>query len=119
MIRATSVIDDCINKLKIRGKHKEKRVKTRKKEHGGKHTRPKKWIGARRPAGPATTALLILVFLYRSLTALAVFVIVLYFCSLWAQITRLLRLFSIGQFELLKYCSDSTFVLSVAHYIYN
>ena len=28
-----------------------------KKGHGGKHTRPKKWSGARRPAGPATTAL--------------------------------------------------------------
>ena len=28
-----------------------------KKGHGGKHTRPKKWYGARRPAGPATTAL--------------------------------------------------------------
>ena len=50
MTRATSVIDDCINKLKIR-------AKTRKKGHGGKHTRPKKWCGARRPAGPATTAL--------------------------------------------------------------
>ena len=29
----------------------------KKKGHGGKHTRPKKWCGARRPAGPATTAL--------------------------------------------------------------
>ena len=29
----------------------------RKKGQGGKHTRPKKWSGARRPAGPATTAL--------------------------------------------------------------
>ena len=57
MTRATSVIDDCINKLKIRGKHKEKWAKTRKKGHGGKHTRPKKWSGARHPAGPATTAL--------------------------------------------------------------
>ena len=28
-----------------------------KKGHGGKHSRPKKWSGARRPAGPATTAL--------------------------------------------------------------
>ena len=28
-----------------------------KKGHGGKHTRLKKWSGARRPAGPATTAL--------------------------------------------------------------
>ena len=49
--------DDCINKLKIRGKHKGKWAKTRKKGHGGKHTRPKKWSGARRPAGPATAAL--------------------------------------------------------------
>ena len=30
-----------------------------KKGHGGNHTRPKKWSGARRPAGPATTALII------------------------------------------------------------
>ena len=51
--------DESINKLKIRGKHKEKWAKTRKKGHGGKHTRPKKWSGARRPAGPATTALVI------------------------------------------------------------
>ena len=58
MTRSTSFIDDCINKLKIRGKYKEKRAKTRKKGHGGKHTRPKKWSGARRPAGPATTALI-------------------------------------------------------------
>ena len=29
-----------------------------KKGHGGKHTRPKKWSGARRPVGPATTALI-------------------------------------------------------------
>ena len=29
----------------------------RKKGHGAKHTRPKKWSGAHRPAGPATTAL--------------------------------------------------------------
>ena len=28
-----------------------------KKGNGGKNTRPKKWSGARRPAGPATTAL--------------------------------------------------------------
>ena len=47
MTRASSVIDDYINKL----------AKKRKKGHGGKHTRPKKWSGARRPAGPATTAL--------------------------------------------------------------
>ena len=59
MTRATSVIDDCINKLKIRGKHKEKWAKERKKGHDGKQIRPKKWSGARRPAGPATTALYI------------------------------------------------------------
>ena len=29
----------------------------RKKGHGGKHTHPKKWSSARRPAGPATPAL--------------------------------------------------------------
>ena len=29
-----------------------------KKGQGGEHTRSKKWSGARRPAGPATTALL-------------------------------------------------------------
>ena len=57
MTCATSVIDDCINKLTIRGKHKEKKAKTRKKGHSGKHTGPKKWSGARRPAGTATTAL--------------------------------------------------------------
>ena len=33
-----------------------------KKGHGGKHTRPKKWSGARRPAGPATTALFSLLY---------------------------------------------------------
>ena len=37
-----------------------------KKGHGGKHTRPKKWSGARRPAGPATTALLIKAFAART-----------------------------------------------------
>ena len=58
MTHATSVIDDCINKLKIRGNTKKNEPKTRKKGHGGKHTRPKKWSGARRPAGPATTALM-------------------------------------------------------------
>ena len=57
MTRATSVIDDCINELKIRGKRKVKRAKTRKRGHGGKHIRPKEWSGARRHAGPATTAL--------------------------------------------------------------
>ena len=31
--------------------------KEKKKGHGGKHTRSKKWSGARRPAGLATTAL--------------------------------------------------------------
>ena len=30
----------------------------RKKGHDGKQIRPKKWSGARRPAGPATAALL-------------------------------------------------------------
>ena len=51
MTRATSAIDDCIDKLKMSQNEK-------KKGYGGKHTRPKKWSGARRPAGPATTALI-------------------------------------------------------------
>ena len=59
MTRATSVIDNCINNFgrlnKIRVKSKISRNK--KKGHGGKHTRPKKWSGARLPAGPATMAL--------------------------------------------------------------
>ena len=55
MTRATSVMDDCINKLKIRAQRKMSQ--NEKKGHGGKHTHPKKWSGARRPAGPATTAL--------------------------------------------------------------
>ena len=59
MTRATSVIDDCINKLKIRCKHKKNHCQNeKKKRHDGKQIRPKKWSGARRPAGPATTALL-------------------------------------------------------------
>ena len=45
------------------------------------------------PMASCFDSVLILVFLYRILTALAVFVIVLYFCSLRAQITRLKRLF--------------------------
>ena len=52
MTRAMSVIDNCINKLcrlnKIKGKHKVKWAKMRKKGYGGKHTRPNKWSGARR-----------------------------------------------------------------------
>ena len=38
-----------------------------KKGHGGKHTRPKKWSGARRPAGPATTALVNRLYLLRTI----------------------------------------------------
>ena len=51
MTRAMSVIDDCINKLKIRGKHKGK-------WSWRKAYSSKKWSGARRPDGPATTALI-------------------------------------------------------------
>ena len=36
---------------------KSKMSRNEKKGHGGKHTRPRKWSGARRPAGPATTAM--------------------------------------------------------------
>ena len=42
-----------LNKIRV----KSKMSRNEKKGHGGKHTRPKKWSGARRPAGPATTAL--------------------------------------------------------------
>ena len=38
-------------------KSQRKMSQNEKKGHGGNHTRPKKWPGARRPAGPATTAL--------------------------------------------------------------
>ena len=44
-----------MNKIKV----KSKMSRNQKKGLGGKHTRPKKWSGARRPAGPATTALLV------------------------------------------------------------
>ena len=44
-------------KLKIRGKHKEKWAETRKKVMAESILVQKKWSGARRPAGPATTAL--------------------------------------------------------------
>ena len=47
----------CINKLKIRGKHKEKKNQNEKKGTRRKAYSSKKWSGARRPAGPATTAL--------------------------------------------------------------
>ena len=42
-----------MNKIRV----KSKMGRNEKKGHDGKHTRPKKWSGARRPAGPATTAL--------------------------------------------------------------
>ena len=42
-----------LNKIRV----KSKMSRNEKKGHGGKHTQPKKWSGARRPAGPATTAL--------------------------------------------------------------
>ena len=45
------------------------------------------------PTASCFDSVFILIFVYRILTALAVFDIVLYFCSIWAQITRLLRLF--------------------------
>ena len=62
MTRATSVVILIIasinfgrlNKIRV----KSKMSRSEKKGHGGKHTRPKKWSGARRPAGPATTALM-------------------------------------------------------------
>ena len=44
---------ETLNKIRV----KSKMSRNEKKGHGGKHTRPKKWSGARRPAGPATTAL--------------------------------------------------------------
>ena len=42
-----------LNKIRV----KSKMSRSEKKGNGGKHTRPKKWSGARRPAGQATTAL--------------------------------------------------------------
>ena len=42
-----------LNKIRV----KSKMSRSEQKGHGEKHTRPKKWSGARRPAGPATTAL--------------------------------------------------------------
>ena len=42
---------------------KSKMSRNEKKGHGGKHTRPKKWSGARRPAGPATTALFVEIYI--------------------------------------------------------
>ena len=49
-----SIIFGRLNNIRV----KSKMSRNEKKGHGGKHTRPKKWSGARRPAGPATTALL-------------------------------------------------------------
>ena len=43
-----------LNKFRV----KSKMSRNEKKGHGGKQSRPKKWSGARRPAGPATTALI-------------------------------------------------------------
>ena len=48
-----SIILGRLNKIRV----KSKMSRNEKKGHGGKHTRPNKWSGARRPAGPATTAL--------------------------------------------------------------
>ena len=42
-----------LNKIRV----KSKMSRNEKKGHGGKHTLPKKWSSARRPPGPATTAL--------------------------------------------------------------
>ena len=50
-----------LNKIRV----KSKMSQNKKKGHGGKHTRPKKWSGARRPTGPATTALQARGILYR------------------------------------------------------
>ena len=52
MTRATSVIDDCINKLKIRGKLKENEPKREKRDTAESILDQKSG-----PAGPATTAL--------------------------------------------------------------
>ena len=57
MTRATSVNDDCINKLKIRGITKKNEPKREKRDTAESILVQKKWSGARRPAGPATTAL--------------------------------------------------------------
>ena len=43
-----------LNKIRV----KSKLSRNKKKGHGGKYYQPNKWSGARRPAGPPTTALL-------------------------------------------------------------
>ena len=64
MTHATSVIDNFgrLNKIRV----KSKMSRNEKKGHGGKHTRPKKWSGACRPAGQATTTLQRNAFLWRA-----------------------------------------------------
>ena len=62
-------------------------------------------------------SILILIFLHRILTGLAVLYLVLYIYNLYAPITRLLRLFCIVLFEVHQYCSSSTGVLTVARHI--
>ena len=53
MLLINSIKFGSLNKIRV----KSNMSRNEKRGHGGKHTRPKKWSGARRPAGPATTAL--------------------------------------------------------------
>ena len=53
LLITASINFGILNKIRV----KSKMSRNEKKGPGGKHTRPKKWPGARRPAGPATTAL--------------------------------------------------------------
>ena len=53
LLKIVSINFGRLNKIRV----KSKMSRNEKKGHGGKHTRPKKWSGARRLAGPATTAL--------------------------------------------------------------
>ena len=51
---SASINFGILNKIRVKSKMSRNEIKG----NGVKHTRPKKWSGARRPAGPATTALL-------------------------------------------------------------
>ena len=56
-MRCTGVATKATKAVRCKIRVKSKMSRNEKKGHGGKHTLPKKWSGARRPAGPSTTAL--------------------------------------------------------------
>ena len=70
------------------------------------------------PTASCFDSVFILIFLYRILTALAVFDIVLYFCTLGSN-NKVVKVVLNMSVWAAQYCSDITFVLTVAHYIYN